>query len=205
MIPSMATTVTGRRICLLRLLTRALKNNSFRLIGACLIFSPLFAQVQPVFRSEPVPAPLVERIRHTTWHPGCPVAPEDLRQLTLTYLGFDGQRHTGILLVNKDLAQETMRIFRGLLQHGFMIERMVPIEDYGGSDDASMAANNTSAFNCRDATGKPGVFSNHSWGRAIDINPLTNPYIKGDKVLPPEGRRYLDRSKEFKGSILKDG
>src|ERR1700722_6434423 len=104
MIPSMATTVTGRRICLLRLLTRALKNNSFRLIAAWLIFifisGPLFAQVPTVFRSERVPAPLVERIRHTTWHPGCPVAPEDLRQLTLTYLGFDGQRHTGILLVN---------------------------------------------------------------------------------------------------------
>jgi hypothetical protein len=82
---------------------------------------------------------------------------------------------------------------------------MVPIEQYGGDDNASMAANNTSAFNCRDATGKPGVFSNHSWGRAIDINPLTNPYVKGDRVLPPEGRRYLDRTKEFKGSILKGG
>ena len=68
-----------------------------------------------------------------------------------------------------------------------------------------MAANNTSAFNCRDTTGKPGVFSNHSWGRAIDINPLTNPYVKGDRVLPPAGRKYLDRSRAFPGSILKDG
>ena len=83
-----------------------------------------------------------------------------------------------------------------------MIEKMVPIEEYGGSDDASMAANNSSAFNCRDITLRPGVFSNHSWGRAIDINPLTNPYVKGDKVFPPEGREYLDRTRAFPGSIL---
>ena len=55
-----------------------------------------------------------------------------------------------------------------------------------------------------DVTGQPGKFSNHSWGRAIDINPLTNPYIKGDKVLPPEGRQYLDRSQALPGSILAD-
>jgi hypothetical protein len=164
----------------------------------------LAAQPRPVFRSEPVPGPLVDRIRHTTWHAGCPVGPEDLRRLTLTYVDFNGERRTGILLVNKDLADEVVRIFQTLFQHRFPIEHMAPVEEYGGDDDASMAANNTSAFNCRDATGKPGVFSNHSWGRAIDINPLTNPYVKGDKVLPPAGRRYLDRTREFPGSILKD-
>jgi hypothetical protein len=162
------------------------------------------ATAQPLFKSEPIPAPLLDRIHHTTWHVGCPVPPEDLRQLTLTYLDFTGKRRTGILLVHRDLAAEVVRIFQALLQHGFMIERMLPIEDYGGDDDTSMAANNTSAFNCRDATGKPGVFSNHSWGRAIDINPLTNPYVKGAKVLPPAGRKYLDRTRSFKGSILKD-
>jgi len=72
---------------------------------------------------------------------------------------------------------------------GFQIERITPIEEFNGDDDASMAANNTSAFNCRDVTGQPGKFSNHSWGRAIDINPLINPYVKGDKIYPPEGRK----------------
>lgn len=159
----------------------------------------------PVFKSEPVSTALLEKIRHTTWRQGCPVAPEDLRQLTLTYRDFEGKQETGTLIVNADLADEVIRIFEDLFDHDFPIERMIPIEEYGGDDNASMAANNTSAFNCRDATGKPGVFSNHSWGRAIDINPLTNPYVKADKVLPPEGRRYLDRTKEFKGSILKNG
>jgi len=162
------------------------------------------AQAPPVFKAQALSEQLLDRVRQTTWHPGCPVQPEDLRQLTIAYRDFAGTPRTGTLIVNKDLADEVLRIFRDLLTYGFQIERMVPIEEYGGNDDASMAANNTSAFNCRDATGKPGVFSNHSWGRAIDINPLTNPYVKGDKVLPPAGRRYLDRTKAFKGSILKN-
>lgn len=172
-------------------------------MAGALIAASAFA-APPVFSSEALPGPMLDRVRHTTWHAGCPVAPEDLRQLTITYLDFNGKQSTGRLIVNQDLATEVLRIFRDILRHGFQIERMVPIEEYGGNDDASMAANNTSAFNCRDATGKPGVFSNHSWGRAIDINPLTNPYVKGDKVLPPAGRAYLDRTKTFKGSILKD-
>jgi hypothetical protein len=175
-----------------------------RRLGLVAMFCSGAALAAPIFKNEPIPAPLLDRIRHSTWHAGCPVAPEVLRELTLTYLDFTATRRTGTLIVHRDLADEVVRIFQLLLEHGFMIERMVPIEDYGGDDDASMAANNTSAFNCRDATGKPGIFSNHSWGRAIDINPLINPYVKGDKVLPPAGRQYLDRAKAFKGSILKD-
>lgn len=157
------------------------------------------------FSAAPVPAALLEKMRASTWHAGCPVAPEDLRLLTLSYWNFERQRKTGELIVNKDVANEVMEIFRDLYGHGFPIEKMTPVEEYGGSDDASMAANNTSAFNCRDVTGQPGKYSNHSWGLAIDINPLTNPYLKGEKVLPPEGAKYLDRTKEYPGSILSGG
>lgn len=179
----------------------------FPLLGTGLLVVGLVSAAGdlPVFRSAPVSAALLQKIRKTTWHPGCPVSPGDLRQLTLTFRDFQNKIRTGTLLVHRDLADETLRLFEDLYRRGFQMERMVPIEEYGGDDDASMAANNTSAFNCRDATGKPGVFSNHSWGRAIDINPMTNPYVKGDKVLPPEGRKYLDRTKAFPGSILKDG
>lgn len=165
----------------------------------------LSAADRPVFRSGPVSASLLQQIRKTTWHPGCPVAPEDLRQLTLSFRDFDNNTRTGTLLIHRDLADETVRLFESLYRQGFQIQRMVPIEAYGGDDNASMAADNTSAFNCRDTTGRPGVFSNHSWGRAIDINPLINPYVKGDKVLPPAGLTYLDRNRAFRGSILKDG
>jgi hypothetical protein len=156
----------------------------------------------PVFQVDAVAAPLLEKMRASTWHQGCPVSPDDLRQLTLSYWNFDQKPLTGVLIVHKDVAQEAAQIFSDLFRHGFLIEKMEPVEDYKGDDDASMAANNTSAFNCRDVTGQPGKFSNHSWGRAIDINPLTNPYVKGDKVLPPEGRRYLDRTRALPGSIL---
>lgn len=124
--------------------------------------------------------------------------------LTLSYWDYQGKPATGKLIVNKKVSRQAAGIFKRLFEHGFLIEKMIPIEEYGGSDDASMAANNTSAFNCRDITLRPGVFSNHSWGRAIDINPLTNPYVKGDKVLPPEGRIYLDRTHAAPGSILAD-
>jgi hypothetical protein len=150
----------------------------------------------------PLSPELLAKVRRTTWHAGCPVPPEDLRQLTVEYLNFNQKRSTGILIVHKEVAQEVSAIFHDLFRHGFLIERMRPIEEYGGDDNLSMAANNTSAFNCRDVTGQPGKFSNHSWGRAIDINPLTNPYVKGDKVYPPEGRQYLDRSRSLPGSIL---
>ena len=140
-----------------------------------------------------------------SWHKGCPVEREDLRQLTVTYLDYNGKPQQGVLYVHKDVAAELKTIFEALYRTGFRIEKIAPVEEYGGSDDASMAANNTSAFNCRDITGSPGRFSNHSWGRAVDINPLTNPYVKGDVVLPPAGRAYLDRERAVTGSILKNG
>lgn len=164
--------------------------------GAC-VAAPAFTG-----KIEAIPPALLEQMKASTWHAGCPVGPEDLRQLTLSYWNFNREPMTGLLIVNRDVAEEVVAVFRDLFGHGFLIEKMTPIEDYKGSDDASMAANNTSAFNCRDVTGQPGKFSNHSWGRAIDINPLTNPYVKGEKVLPPEGKKYLDRARAFPGSIL---
>lgn len=154
-----------------------------------------------IFRVAPLSPDVIEIMKHTTWHEGCPVAPSELRLLTLSYRNFEGREQTGELIVNAAVAKEVTVIFRELYAKKFPIERMRPIEEYRGSDDLSMEANNTSAFNCRDVTGQPGKFSNHSWGRAIDLNPLTNPYVKGEKVLPAAGRAYLDRSKPYKGGI----
>jgi D-alanyl-D-alanine carboxypeptidase len=176
-------------------------NRLARALSLWLIAIALANAADPV---APLSPALVAKMRTTTWHAGCPVPPEDLRQLTVSYWDFDRKRTTGVLIVHKDVADEVIQIFQDLFAHEFLIQKMSPVEEYSGDDDASMAANNTSAFNCRDVTGQPGKFSNHSWGRAIDINPLTNPYIKGDKVLPPEGRQYLDRTQAFPGSILAD-
>ena len=150
----------------------------------------------------PLDGNLLKLVRTTTWHEGCPIPPEDLSVLRVAYWNFAGSPAEGFLIVNTKLAPELAEIFGELYTRKFRIERMEPVENFGGDDLKSMAANNTSAFNCRDITGKKGQFSNHSWGRAIDINPLTNPYVKGARVLPEGGRDYLDRTKSHPGSIL---
>jgi D-alanyl-D-alanine carboxypeptidase len=136
-----------------------------------------------------------------SWHAGCPVPLGDLREVPIQFADFHNRPALGKLVVHKDVAREVAEIFSDLFQHRFQIERMEPIDTFDGNDDRSMAADNTSAFNCRDITGQPGKFSNHSWGRAIDINPLINPYVKGDAVFPPEGRLFLDRSQAYTGGI----
>ena len=157
---------------------------------------------RPVFQSSAVTAELQGKMQSSTWHGGCPVPMAGLRELKVSYWNFGGQPMTGTLVVHEDVAAELAGVFRELFRHGFVIERMEPVENFGGSDDRSMEVNNTSAFNCRDVTGQPGKFSNHSWGRAVDINPLTNPYVKGEIVLPPQGRAFLDRLRAYPGAIL---
>jgi hypothetical protein len=136
-----------------------------------------------------------------SWRPGCPVGPDQLRRVTASHWGFDGAVHTGEIIVNADLAGEVAAIFRDLYAQGFPIERMLPVEHYAGDDDATMADNDSSGFNCRPVTGGT-AWSNHAYGRAIDINPIQNPYVRGSTVLPPAGRSYLDRSTAGTGKIL---
>ena len=135
-----------------------------------------------------------------SWRPGCPVAPAQLRSVRLSYWGFDGRRHTGTLVVNRDATRAVAIVFRRLYRARFPIRRMRPVDAYRGSDDASMAADNTSAFNCRAAVAAgPPRWSAHAYGRAVDVNPLENPYLEGGRVLPPAGRRFADRSRHRRG------
>jgi hypothetical protein len=135
-----------------------------------------------------------------SWRPGCPVAPGDLRILSLSHWNYAGSVSTGKLVVAAGLANQVVDIFRDLYEAGFPIERMELVDKYDGDDNLSMAANNTSAFNCRLVTGG-STYSEHSYGRAIDINPLVNPYVKGSTVLPPAGSAYVDRSLDAPGMI----
>ncbi len=96
--------------------------------------------------------------------------------------------------MHADWADALLGVFAQLRAIGFPIERMEPVDAFGGSDDASMAVNNTSAFNCRPVTGGTG-WSRHAFGSAIDINPRQNPYVTSDgQVLPPEGAAHVERS-----------
>lgn len=127
-----------------------------------------------------------------SWRPGCPVSLADLRYLTVTYRGFDGQDHSGELVVAATVAADVASAFEQLYAAGFPIASMRLVDDFGASDDASMATDNTSAFNCRAVTGGSS-YSEHSYGTAIDINPIENPYIRGNTVLPPVGSGYASR------------
>ncbi len=152
----------------------------------------------------PVPETVAARMRQHSWRAGCPTDIADLSYLRVSYVGFDGAVRQGELVVHKDLAAEVISIFKQLFDQRFPIEKMKLVDEYRGDDDASIADNNTSAFNCRFVPGRPGVFSKHSQGRAIDINPRINPMVSGGAVMPPAGAQFLDRRAKVPG-ILREG
>ncbi len=142
----------------------------------------------------------------SSWRPGCPVAPEGLRVLRLSHWGFDDQPHAGSLVVAASVADAVLEVFRTLYDQRFPIRRMEPVDAFGGDDDASMAADNTSGFNCRPAVASgPPHWSNHAYGLAIDVNPIENPYILGGEVLPPAGAEFVDRSVYRPGMAIDGG
>ncbi|WP_328474931.1 M15 family metallopeptidase [Actinoplanes sp. NBC_00393] len=136
-----------------------------------------------------------------SWHRGCPVPISDLRRVKLTHWGFDQDRHRGELIVHKDVARSVVEIFRELYSARFPIRTMVPVDRFGADDNASMAADNTSAFNCRPITGATTGFSVHSYGKAVDINTVENPYVKGATVQPPAGKAFTNRANVRPGMI----
>ena len=164
----------------------------------------------PPVTAEPQALPFAATIETVTaqdlyasWRPGCPVPVEQLRAVDVRHFGNDGAVHTGRVIVAANLAEGLVEVFRDLYNARFPIERMEPIDAYGGDDMRSMKANNTSAFNCRAVTGGTG-WSEHAYGRAIDVNPLVNPYVDGSTVLPPEAAPYADRSRSEPGLIHSD-
>jgi hypothetical protein len=156
----------------------------------------------PVFHGSisVIGAQLRERMTGSSWHSGCPVRIRDLRLLKLDYWGFGGRVRLGRLIVHEDQALRMKRVFSKLFYADFRIRRMLLIDAYNGSDDRSMDANNTSAFNCRFVAGTT-IWSQHAYGRAIDINPIRNPYVAGSHVSPEAGRPYADRSRHAIGMI----
>jgi hypothetical protein len=156
-------------------------------IAAHAALPPYHAQVAPLSPAQR------KAMTPSVWRPGCPVGLSDLRRVTITYVGFDGQGHRGALVVNRTVAAPVARAFGELYAARFRIRRMVPIEAYGGDDFRSIEADNTSSFNCRSATGSSN-WSEHAYGRAIDLDPLENPYVSGGQTSHAGSRAYLDRA-----------
>jgi hypothetical protein len=129
-----------------------------------------------------------------TWRSGCPVGPSQLRLLHLRYVGFDGRSRIGTMVVNASVVTSVVRVFATLYAQRFPIHSMVPESNFQGKDPASMAADNTSGFNCRYAvTTGPKQWSVHAYGEAIDVNPVQNPYVFNDVAQPVAGKAYVNR------------
>ena len=174
------------------------------------------------FTKEPVPEHILNLMIGKSLPTGVewPVQPTDLSYLTITYWGYDDQFHMGHMIVHVKVAQEVLDVFKELLEKKFPIERVELIDLYDANDDRSMEANNSSAFCCRAITDRPGTFSKHSFGVAVDINPLINPYVKWNAlkskwiVYPEGGRRFVDlpangnvfpvRTESYRGIIIKN-
>jgi len=164
------------------------------------------AALAPGFHASvrPIPAAVRAEMTGVSWRPGCPVGLSDLRLLTLTYRGFDGRDHTGQLVANKDAAAALVGAFRRLYAARFPIRRMELVDRYGGDDYRSIEADNTSAFNCRAATGSTH-WSNHAYGRAVDVDPIENPYVSDGTSSHPASAPYLNRSRHRPGMAYTGG
>ena len=139
-----------------------------------------------------------------SYRQGCPVGPSQLRTVSVSHWGFDGKPRVGRIVVARRLAPGLVTVFRALWDARFPIRRLRPVSAYGGDDDRSMAADNTSGFNCR-FVGGTSRWSMHAFGEAIDVNPVENPYVRGSTVSPPAGRAYLDRTDVRKGMAVRGG
>lgn len=190
-------------------------HSSFALVLVTLVTAVVVRAGEPVEERPSAPPPFTSLVAPldvetraamtgVVWRAGCPVPLDDLRRVTVRHHVEGGGTNQGNIVVHARIADDVAAVFGELYAQGFVVSRMEPIEKYAGDDETSMRANNTSGFNCREVTGKRGVFSLHAYGLALDVNPLVNPYVKGARVLPKGGDAYLDRTAKVPGIIVDD-
>lgn len=160
--------------------------------------TPIGAKSNTVVRS--IPNSVWRSMQGLSWRRGC-VARSRLALVETNYMGFDGYRHRGKILVQRAIGKKTKRIFTKFYNAKFPIRQMQLVDVFGknvggrpgANDYKSMAADNTSAFNCRFVVGKEGsgTRSPHASGRSLDIYTWENPYVVGRSVFP--NRSYLNR------------
>lgn len=152
------------------------------------------------FTAQPVPAAVRENMMGKTFCENTHISLDDLSYLKLRYVDFSHNVADGEMIVHKSLAKEVLEIFEMLFDAEYEIEKITLCDNYDGDDERSMADNNSSAFNYRNVA-DTDTLSLHALGRAIDINPLYNPYIVGEKVSPANALQYCDRDLAFDHKI----
>ena len=153
-----------------------------------------------VFVSQPVPSDVELRMRGKSLPDTAKISLSQLRYLTLPYYDFDGKVQIGEMVCNKRIASDLLQIFRALFSEAYPICSIHLVDDFGASDEASMQANNTSCFNYRTIEGTK-TLSRHAFGMAVDVNPLQNPCVRGNRIRPLTASEYVDRSKDFAHKI----
>lgn len=184
----------------------------FTLIILLLLAQLTYAQTYGVgsadssFTISPITDELMSRMRKGgSWKSDTPASlRSELRYLKLLYCNAEGKTCEGEMVVNRLIADKVVSIFRKLYEAKYKIERMQLVDDYGADDTRSMTANNTSCFNFRYMTGSKTRISLHGRGLAIDLNPLYNPYVKGNFVDPPSGKPYAHNRTRAKVPYLID-
>jgi len=154
----------------------------------------------PVFISEPLPDYIIEFIDGLSFKENTTLTHDDLTYLTITHVDFNGENRTGNMIVAAELGEEVLEIFQEIYESGFPVYSIYLIDYFDACDDRSMAANNSSAFNFRYVV-NTNRLSRHAFGVAIDINPVQNPYVRGETILPAAGIDYLDRTDIRSGMI----
>lgn len=150
-----------------------------------------------VFKIEKISDSTLNRMIGNSYPEDCEISISDLRYLIIPHYDGKGAIRIGELVCNKEVSDEFIYLFKELFKNKYPIERMVLIDDYNGDDKISMEANNTSAFNYR-VISDTDKLSRHAYGMAIDINPLYNPYVKGDYISPKSSEQFVNRDKSFK-------
>ena len=161
------------------------------------------AGFEPVFEVVPIPPAVEARMRGSSYPEGAVIKLDDLRYLKLSYIDFEGRPQVGEMVCNKAIADDLVTIFRDLYEARYPIKSIRLIDDFGGDDDASMAADNTSCFNYRKKVGVREL-SKHALGLAVDINPFENPYVRPSRIRPADAKAFADRTKDFPHKIDKE-
>jgi poly-gamma-glutamate synthesis protein (capsule biosynthesis protein) len=159
-------------------------------------------------RISAIPAALEAELEASTWHPGCPVPLEDLRLLQFNYVGFDGEIKRGPMIVNASVAEDVLWVFEQLFDAGFALKRVGLAREFHErrwEEQPNSRRSVTASFNCRvviTPAGPGTEFSQHSYGLAVDVNPLQNPFVREDGwVRNRYARPFVDRSGEEPGMI----
>lgn len=177
------------------------------------VLGALAVAAVPPFHSsvKPVPAPVRAQLtQHGFWQKGCPVGLSQLQLLTVSYRGFDHQSHTGQLVVNRGFAHPLARVFRRLYGLHFPIHHMQLDDAYGTKRQQPRDNDVSGSFECREAVPSPcsggsgtGSWSEHAYGRAVDINPVENPYVGCGMSRDKASRPYFNRRIHRRGMVTR--